>query len=95
MPVDTSALLRRIAPHPLAAIKKERPRLSSGPFGLASVVTLRALTRCARRSYWTVAVIAEAAGVAAGLVVMAMVVLPVTVRSRVPLCDGSVAESPK
>lgn len=45
--------------------------------------------------YWTVTLIADAAGVATGLVVIAMVVLPVTVRFSEPLCDACVVESPK
>jgi hypothetical protein len=57
--------------------------------------TLRALTLFAVRSYCTVSIIGEAAGVAAGLVVMATVVLPVTVRASVPLEDAKVVESPR
>jgi len=48
-----------------------------------------------RGCYWTVTLIAGATGVAAGLVVIAMVVDPVTVRLSVPLADGFVVASPR
>ncbi len=48
-----------------------------------------------RGGYWTVTLIGGATGVAAGLVVIAMVVVPVTVRLRVPLADAAVVASPR
>jgi hypothetical protein len=45
--------------------------------------------------YWIVTLIAGAAGVATGLVVIVTVVLPVTVILSVPLFDAAVIASPK
>jgi len=45
--------------------------------------------------YWIVTLIAGATGVAAGVVVIAIVAVPVTVRLSVPLVDGFVVVSPR
>ena len=45
--------------------------------------------------YWTVMLMAAAAGVAAGVVVTAMVDPPATVKLSEPLCDASVVVSPR
>jgi hypothetical protein len=45
--------------------------------------------------YWTMMLIGDATGVAAGVVVIAMVVEPCDVRLSVPLCDAAVVLSPR
>lgn len=65
--------------------EKKRPRFSPGPL----------VTRCDPVDYWTVMLIGAAAGVAAGVVVTAMVDEPATVKLSEPLCDASVVVSPR
>ena len=68
-----------------AHLRKAAPR-KSGPLHDSLIL---------RGGYWTVTLIGGATGVAAGLVVIAMVVVPVTVRLSVPLADAAVVESPR
>jgi len=55
----------------------------------------RSLLVWVQADYWTWMLMAAAAGVAAGVVVTAMVDVPDTVKLSVPLCDASVVESPR